>query len=543
MMSQTTTYATSGGGGSGTVTSIIFNGGLISTPDPVTTTGTATIDQTNLTFLDGTVYWDTGTQLLHTTSTGTSGQVLTSSGVGSPPSYQNPAASSITIAGDSGGGLTGNSFTFTGGATGLTFSGAGTTETLTGTLAISHGGTNATSFATTNGTVYFDGTRLVDTAVGTSGFVLTSNGAAAPTYQAIPAGGIITINGDIGSITGSTVTIKADVSTINSGSTVQFTNSGTVSTLNVTDSSGNTMIGKLAGNAAISGTNNVGLGYQAQGLLTSGSNNIGIGQGAGYFTTTSSNNIAIGTAALENFNTGGENVAIGVNSQQNSSGSRNVSVGTTSYTRGAGIGNCAIGYQSLRNVTGAANANSVMGNNAASAYTTNESNNIIINNDGVIGDSGFIRIGTNGTQTKCFVAGINGVTVTTPQLVTVNSSDQLGSQAPTGLTTTWSVITANQTAAVSNGYFINKAGTLALLLPATSAVGDVVEVVNINTTNGTQVTQAASQQIFIGSTSTTAGAGGSLTSTQVGDTLRLVCRTANLTWQVVNGLIGNWTVV
>lgn len=93
-------------------------------------------------------------------------------------------ASSITITGNSGGGLTGNSFTFTGGTTGLTFSGAGTTETLTGTLAIANGGTNATSFATTDGTVYYDGTRLVTTATGTSGQILTSNGAGvAPTYQ------------------------------------------------------------------------------------------------------------------------------------------------------------------------------------------------------------------------------------------------------------------------------------------------------------------------------------------------------------------------
>jgi hypothetical protein len=119
----------------------------------------------------------------------------------------------------------------------------------------------------------------------------------------------------------------------------------------------------------------------------------------------------------------------------------------------------------------------------------------------------------------------------------------LGSQSASALTTTWSVITANQTAVAGNGYFDNKAGTLALALPATSAVGDTFEVVNINTATGTQITQAAGQQIFIGSTSTTLGAGGSLTSTALGDTLRLVCRTANTTWQVTNGLIGNWTVV
>ena len=57
-------------------------------------------------------------------------------------------------------------------------------------LPIAQGGTNATSFATTDGTVYFDGTRLVTTATGTSGQVLTSNGAGvAPTYKNSSGGG------------------------------------------------------------------------------------------------------------------------------------------------------------------------------------------------------------------------------------------------------------------------------------------------------------------------------------------------------------------
>lgn len=51
-------------------------------------------------------------------------------------------------------------------------------------LTIALGGTNATTMATIDGTVYYDGTRLVTTATGTSGQVLTSNGAGlAPTYQ------------------------------------------------------------------------------------------------------------------------------------------------------------------------------------------------------------------------------------------------------------------------------------------------------------------------------------------------------------------------
>jgi len=58
-----------------------------------------------------------------------------------------------------------------------------------GTVAIAGGGTNATSMANTDGVVYYDGTRLVTTTVGTAGQVLTSNGAVAPTFQAAPGVG------------------------------------------------------------------------------------------------------------------------------------------------------------------------------------------------------------------------------------------------------------------------------------------------------------------------------------------------------------------
>ena len=47
-------------------------------------------------------------------------------------------------------------------------------------VAISQGGTNASSLATTDGVIYYDGTRLNTTGVGTSGQVLTSNGIGTP---------------------------------------------------------------------------------------------------------------------------------------------------------------------------------------------------------------------------------------------------------------------------------------------------------------------------------------------------------------------------
>lgn len=104
----------------------------------------------------------------------------------------------------------------------------------------------------------------------------------------------------------------------------------------------------------------------------------------------------------------------------------------------------------------------------------------------------------------------------------------------------WSVITADQTAAVNNGYFCNKAGTLHLALPATSAVGDTIIVTNENTNLGVQWTQAAGQQILFATSSTTLGAAGTLTSSAIGDSITLVCKVANTIWRA-DSLVGNWT--
>jgi hypothetical protein len=96
-------------------------------PLPIAEGGT---NATTMATTDGVVYFD-GTRLV-TTAVGTATQVLTSNGAGVAPTFQAAGGSgSITITGDSGGGLTGSSFTFTGGSTGLSFGGSGTTQTLT----------------------------------------------------------------------------------------------------------------------------------------------------------------------------------------------------------------------------------------------------------------------------------------------------------------------------------------------------------------------------------------------------------------------------
>jgi len=105
---------------------------------------------------------------------------------------------------------------------------------------------------------------------------------------------------------------------------------------------------------------------------------------------------------------------------------------------------------------------------------------------------------------------------------------------------TWNVINTDTAAASDNGYFVNDAGNVNISLPATSSIGDAIEISEIGTGTWT-ITQAAGQQIRLGSYQTTLGAGGSLTSTQAGDSIRLTCYADNSLW-VSTSSTGNITI-
>jgi DNA-binding beta-propeller fold protein YncE len=86
----------------------------------------------------------------------------------------------------------------------------------------------------------------------------------------------------------------------------------------------------------------------------------------------------------------------------NVSGSNNTASGVSAlYSNETGSNNIALGYQAGYNTTG--------------------SNNISIGNSGVGGESSAIRIGTQGIQTKAFMAGISGVALSGGQAVVVKS--------------------------------------------------------------------------------------------------------------------------
>jgi hypothetical protein len=104
---------------------------------------------------------------------------------------------------------------------------------------------------------------------------------------------------------------------------------------------------------------------------------------------------------------------------------------------------------------------------------------------------------------------------------------------------TWTVETNNLNMAVNHGYGSNKAGALAFTLPAASAVGDTIAIVGMQ--GSWNVIQAANQRIFIGSSASTLGAGGSIASTNAFDAITLVCLVANLLWYA-RSVQGNITI-
>jgi hypothetical protein len=111
-----------------------------------------------------------------------------------------------------------------------------------------------------------------------------------------------------------------------------------------------------------------------------------------------------------------------------------------------------------------------------------------------------------------------------------------------GAAPAWSVITADQTAAINSGYITNKTGTvLTLTLPTTAAVGSVIRVSGMNAT-GWKIAQNASGVIHFGKTDTTTGTGGSISSTLTRDAVELVCCVANNEWNVISS-VGNITIV
>ncbi len=158
---------------------------------------------------------------------------------------------------------------------------------------------------------------------------------------------------------------------------------------------------------------------------TSGEGNTANGESAVSSNTTGIDNTANGLGALFNNTTGNQNTATGFLAlEMNKSGSNNTANGVGALQNNNGDNNTATGVNALfNNATGKSNI--ALGVSAGANLTTGK-NNIEIGNAGVAGEASRIRIGTVGTQTNTFIAGIHGVTVASAVGVVIDVNGHLG---------------------------------------------------------------------------------------------------------------------
>ena len=107
----------------------------------------------------------------------------------------------------------------------------------------------------------------------------------------------------------------------------------------------------------------------------------------------------------------------------------------------------------------------------------------------------------------------------------------------------WTNVTGTTiTMSANNGYVSANAGVVTLTLPATSAFGTNLSIVGMGA-GGWSIAQTSGQQVHVGSSATTPGSGGSISSTNRYDSINLICTVANTTWVARGGPQGILTIV
>ncbi len=193
----------------------------------------------------------------------------------------------------------------------------------------------------------------------------------------------------------------------------------------VSTGSGNTALGNNALSSNTTGFFNTAVGFDACMANTTGFENTALGTFALISNTSGDLNTAVGTGALPSNTTGNTNTAVGVDAlDSNTTASANTAVGYEAlFGTSTGSNNTAVGANALVNTSGSGNV--ALGWIAGSNITTG-SYNIDIGNNPPGDESNTIRIGNPSRQTAAFLAGVNGVTVSSGTQVYIDSNGQLG---------------------------------------------------------------------------------------------------------------------
>jgi hypothetical protein len=196
--------------------------------------------------------------------------------------------------------------------------------------------------------------------------------------------------------------------------------------LNTTGSQ-NTAGGGYALSANTSGSHNTAHGYNALESNITGSYNTATGYSALAYNAGAYYNTATGAYSLFSNSSGQDNTASGYYAMYtNTIGGQNTADGYYAlYSNSAGFNNTAIGFNALYSTTG--NNNIAVGYQAG-YVVSGGSYNIHVGSQGSSTDNATIRIGTPGTQTAFFAAGIRGVTTGMSDAISVyiDSNGQLG---------------------------------------------------------------------------------------------------------------------
>ena len=390
---------------------------------------------------------------------------------------------------------------------------------------------------------------------------LTVNGG-----EEVQSGNLLVSGGDI-TITGGDLHLPATTSATNgvitAGGNRFIHNYGAVST------DGNTFVGINSGNMTTTTQLSTACGGGALASITSGKWCTAVGSGSQTLVTTGSGNCSMGYASLRVATSATSCTALGYQAMRYATTPvACTAVGQealSNFTTSVNAYHTAIGYRSLYNLLTGTNCIG-LGIFSGLAYTTNESNCICIGSQGVIGDSGHIRIGTAATHTRAFVAGITGITpatagalvnitdsagqvgtitngtatwVLTSNGVAANPSFQALPAAPPGYLTYAEETGANKTIVINYEYGANRGGGVAFALPATAAVGTRFAITGI--AGLWNITQGASQVVRFGSTTTSAGAGTKVVATDAGDSITCTCIVADTVWRITNS-VGNITI-
>jgi Chaperone of endosialidase len=188
----------------------------------------------------------------------------------------------------------------------------------------------------------------------------------------------------------------------------------------------NTATGSIALSSNTTGVRNTANGFAALNSNTTGERNTATGRAAMTFNTTGNNNTADGHDALFSNTTAIRNTATGSFALfSNTTGPNNTALGYFAlFSNTTGNSNTASGYDALvNNTTGIGNI--ALGNFAGANLTTGDQN-IDIGNVGVAAEANTIRIGTEGSQTNAYLAGVYQTNIAKGLVVKVDSDGHVG---------------------------------------------------------------------------------------------------------------------